>query len=67
MTKNLQYTYATMEAINRITCKFDEKCILDTTYSFITEEYNKEKFAWYDLEDTYDDYYMDICNFGEDN
>lgn len=32
-----------------------------------SEEYNRERYSWYDLEDVCDDWYMDICHFWSDN
>jgi hypothetical protein len=33
----------------------------------IMNEYHQEVYAWYDLEDDYDDWYMDSCHFWDDN
>jgi hypothetical protein len=35
-----------------------------TIYPYITEEYNQERYAWYDFEADCDDWYMDSCHFG---
>jgi hypothetical protein len=51
----------------KYTHKFEETRIIGTTYPFINEEYNQERYAWYDLEDDCDDWYMDSCHFWDDN
>jgi hypothetical protein len=33
----------------------------------IMNEYHQEVYAWYDLEDDCDDWYMDSCHFWDDN
>jgi hypothetical protein len=33
----------------------------------IMNEYHQEMYAWYDLEDDCDDWYMDNCHFWDDN
>ena len=33
----------------------------------LMNEYNQEKYAWYDFEDDCDDWYMDSCHFWDDN
>ena len=55
MAKILKYICATLVAINQSIYKFEKKHIVDNTYYFIIEEYNQESFAWYDLEDVYED------------
>jgi hypothetical protein len=33
----------------------------------LMNEYNQERYAWYDFEDDCDDWYMDSCHFWDDN
>jgi hypothetical protein len=33
----------------------------------LMNEYNQERYAWYDFEDDFDDWYMDSCHFWDDN
>ena len=33
----------------------------------LMNEYNQERYAWYDFEDNCDDWYMDSCHFWDDN
>ena len=44
-----------------------EDCVIIITYYFIIKEHNQKRYAWYDLEDAYEDCYMGNCNFWEDN
>jgi hypothetical protein len=36
--------------------------IIGTTYPCINEEYNQERYGWYDLEDAFDGWCMDSCH-----
>ena len=53
--KFLKDTCKTLEYLNHARHKSEEKIIVDNTYYFIIEEYNQESYAWYDLEDVYED------------
>jgi len=33
----------------------------------LMNEYNQERYAWYDFEEDCDDWYMDSCHFWDDN
>jgi hypothetical protein len=33
----------------------------------IMDEYNQERYAWYDFEADWDDWYIDSCHFWDDN
>ena len=44
--------------------KTEDICV---THPLIIGYYNQEIYAWYDLEDGCEDWYMDICNFWDDN
>jgi hypothetical protein len=33
----------------------------------LMNEYNQERYVWYDFEDDCDDWYMDSCHFWDDN
>jgi hypothetical protein len=39
----------------------------DILWQSIMNEYHQEVYAWYDLEDNCDDWYMDSCHFWDDN
>jgi hypothetical protein len=53
--KYLQDLYKGYQDMTNILDKFEETCIIGTTYPFINEEYKPRKICWYDLEDACDD------------
>jgi hypothetical protein len=46
---------------------YKDLCIVQNTYPCVKDDYDQERYAWYDLESDCEDWYMDSCHFWDDN